>query len=283
VVSLGLRWDYLSYNTQSLISPRFSAAYRLSDQTTLNGSYGFYEEAPSHIEGNTYLDPDLGNHRLGAQQSIALVIGVDQRIGEGILLRVEGYEKDFYQLIVSDPVLNYSNQGTGYARGVEFFLRRQPTDRFFGWVSYSLSDSQRQDGPGLPLHIYDFGEPNIFTLVAHYKLNPGWEVGLKWVYSTGLPYTPVTGAAVTTVGPHTYFVPSVGPVNSARLPDYERLDLSTSLTTLYDTWQWKVYLEIINALNNQDVLGYQYNLNYSQASVVNDLPFLPYIGFEAKY
>jgi hypothetical protein len=72
-------------------------------------------------------------------------------------------------------------------------------------------------------------------------------------------------------------------VNSARLPDYARLDLSTSLTTLYDTWQWRVYLEIINALNNQDVLGYQYNRDYSQPTPVKDLPFLPYIGFEAKY
>lgn len=283
VVSLGVRWDYLSFNSQSLWSPRLSAAYLLSDQTTLKGSYGFYEEAPSRIEGNTYLDPELGNPRLGAQQSIASVLGVDQKIGEGILLRVEGYEKDFSQLIVSDPVLNYSNEGAGVARGLEFFLRREPTERFFGWVSYSLGDSQRRDGPGLPLHNYDFDEPSILTVVAHYKLHPGWEVGLKWLYSAGLPFTPVTGAAATTVGPNTYDVPAVGPVNSARLPDYARLDLSTSITTLYDTWQWRVYLEIINALNNQDVLGYQYNRDYSQATPVKDLPFLPYIGFEAKY
>ena len=72
-------------------------------------------------------------------------------------------------------------------------------------------------------------------------------------------------------------------MNSQRLPDYVRLDVSTSFQTTYDTWEWHFYLEILNALNNRDVLGYQYNATYTQQNAVLDLPFLPYIGFEAKY
>ncbi len=292
VLSVGARLDYLTYNSQSLVSPRASAAYLLDDQTTLKASYGVYEEAPSLIEGSTYLDPVLGNPGLGAQQSIAEVVGLDRKLGQGFLVRVEGYEKDFSQLIVSEGVTvhslysaSYANAGTGYARGVEFFLHREPTERFFGWISYAFSDSERQDGPqagsGQNLHVFDFDEPNVFSAVAHYKLTPGWDVGFKWVYSTGLPYTPVVGSIPTTI--LNYYIPLTGGVNSSRLPDYERLDLSTSLTTVYDTWQWKVYVEIINVLNNQDVLGFQYNADYSKRALVDDLPFLPYIGFEAKY
>lgn len=204
-------------------------------------------------------------------------------------MRVEGYEKDFSQLIVSDPALNYSNAGTGTARGMEIFLRKEPTDRFFGWISYSLSQSLRQDGPGLTTYVYDFDEPSVLTVVANYKLNPGWDAGFKWLFSSGLPYTPVNlGDAsqdVTNVNnsPVTYYIPSTGPVNSTRLPDYERLDISTSFKTVYDTWEWRVYFDIINVLHNKDVLGYQYNGDYTQESAVLDLPFLPYIGFEAKY
>ncbi len=284
--SAGARLDYLTTDSRAFLSPRISAAYLLSDQTTLKASYGYNDEAPSHIEGNSYLDPNLGNPHLGPERSRSTVLGLEQKLEKGLDLRVEGYEKDFSQLIVSDPILNYSNAGRGTARGMEIFLRREPTDRFFGWISYSLSQSQRQDGPGLPTYTYDFDEPNILIVVANYKLNPGWEAGFKWLYSSGLPYTPVTGAAVTSYGPDSFYTPLTGPLNSVRLPDYERLDLSTSFKTVYDTWEWRLYFDIINVFHNQDVLGYQYNSdysNYSHPSAVLDLPFLPYIGFEAKY
>ncbi|HTC19987.1 MAG TPA: TonB-dependent receptor, partial [bacterium] len=287
--SAGARLDYLTTDSRAVLAPRFSAAYLLSGQTTLKASYGYYNEAPSRIEGSTYLDPSLGNPRLGPEQSISTILGVEQKLEKGLDLRVEGYEKDFSQLIVGDEALNYSNEGTGRAQGVEFFLRREPTERFFGWISYSLSRSQRQDGPGLPTYTYDFDEPNILTVVANYKFNPGWDAGFKWLYSSGLPYTPVVlgdASPVTTTlnnSPVTYYVPNSEPVNSRRLPDYVRLDVSTSFSTVYDTWEWRVYFDIINVLHNQDVLGYQYNSDYTQQSAVLDLPFLPYVGFEAKY
>ena len=200
-LSVGARADYLTYNSQTTWGPRFSAAYPLSGQTTLEASYGYYHEAPSRIEGNTYLDPSLGNPRLGSEQSTATVVGVEQSLERGLSVRLEGYEKDFSQLIVSDPVLNYSNAGTGTARGVEVFLRREPIDQFFGWISYSLSDSQRQDSPGSPAYPYDFSEPSNLQVVAHYKINPGWDAGFKFLYSSGLPYTPVVlGAAKAVTG-----------------------------------------------------------------------------------
>jgi hypothetical protein len=282
-VSVGARADYLTYNSQATWGPRFSAAYLLTGKTTLEASYGYYNEAPSRIEGNTYLDPFLGNPHLGSEQSVASVVGVEQSLEQGLSVRVEGYEKDFSKLIVGAlPPLNYTNEGTGRARGIEVFLRREHTDRFFGWISYSLSDSQRQDGPGLPQYPYDFSEPNNLQVVANYKLNPGWDTGFKFLYSSGLPYTPVILGSYSSVN-GSFYVPNTGPINSQRLPDYVRLDVSTSLKTTYDTWEWRVYLEIINVLNNKDVLGYQYNANYTQQSAVLDLPFLPYLGFEAKY
>jgi hypothetical protein len=288
-VSAGARIDYLTSDSRAVLAPRFSAAYLLSGQTTLKASYGYYDESPSRIEGSTYLDPSLGNPHLGPEQSISTVLGIEQKLQKGLDLRVEGYEKNFSQLIVYDPAVNYGNSGTGTARGMEIFLRKEPTDRFFGWISYSLSQSLRQDGSGLPVYVYDFDEPNILTVVANYKLNPGWDAGFKWLYSSGLPITPVllgeASAAPATVNgsPVTYYDPKTGPVNSQRLPDYIRLDLSTSFSTVYDTWEWRLYFDIINVLHNQDVLGYQYNSDYTQQTAVLDLPFLPYIGFEAKY
>ncbi|HTC20191.1 MAG TPA: TonB-dependent receptor, partial [bacterium] len=225
-------------------------------------------------------------------QSIATVLGVEQKLNEsGLFLRVEGYEKDLSSLIVSNPNstpgMGYLNSGTGTARGVEFFLRQPPTERFFGWIAYSLSDSQRQDAPGAPTYPFEYDEPNVFTAVGSYKWNPNWDMGFKVLYSTGHPYTPVTTGLATPVTvngqPETIYQAQYAPIDSARLPDYFRVDFSTSFKKVYDTWEWKIYVDVVNLLHTQNVLGYQYNSNYTQATKELDLPFLPYIGFEVTY
>jgi hypothetical protein len=294
-LSAGARLDYVNSDQTFLLAPRASAGYQLDASTLLKASWGFYYEAPDRIFTESYLDPNLGNPSLGAQLSNAYVLGVERKLDEsGLLLRVEGYEKDLSTLIVYDPVYNYTNAGTGTARGLEFFLRQPATGQFFGWIAYSLSSSTRWDSPQLAPHPYDFDEPNVVTAVANYKLNPGWDVGVKALYYTGPPYTPETQGAPATEtvngqpvsqngAPVTFITASLAPVDSSRLPDYFRIDFSTSIKTTYDTWEWKVYLDVYNLFGNKDVLGYEYNADYTQKIPVYDLPFLPYLGFEAKY
>jgi outer membrane cobalamin receptor len=276
--SIGGRWDYESYNQKADPSPRFSADYRLSENTVLKASYGFYTQLP--FQG-LYSASGFGNPQLSSELASSAVVGWDQRLGDGLSLRLEGYNKDLSRIVELDPVTNYDNKGSGYSRGVELFLRRSLSERFFGWISYAFSDSQRRDAPGDPLHPYIYDQPQVATVVARYKLTPRWDVGFKWRYSTGLPYTPVVGSVYEN-SPNVY-APVYGPENSARFPDYMRLDLSTSLTTVYDTWQWRVYLEIWNATNNNNVLTYGYNEDFSQSEPIGEFPFLPYLGIEASY
>jgi hypothetical protein len=287
--SLGARLDYVNSDSTLFLTPKASAAYHLTGDTTLKASYGYYDEAPDRISAGPYLDQNLGNPHLAPEQSIATVFGVEQKLNEsGLLLRVEGYEKDLSSLIVSNPNstpgVGYLNSGTGTARGLEFFLRQPPTERFFGWIAYSLSDSQRQDAPGASTYPFEYDEPNVFTAVGSYKLNPNWDMGFKVLYATGHPYTPVLSAPPTVVsGPTTIYVPLYAPTDSARLPDYKRVDFSTSFKKVYDTWEWKIYVDVVNLFHTQNVLGYQYNSNYTQTTKELDLPFLPYIGFEVTY
>ncbi len=290
--SLGARADYVNSDSTLFLTPRASAAYHLTDDTTLKASWGYYDEAPDRISDFPYLDSNLGNPHLAPEQSIASVLGVEQKLdASGLLFRVEGYEKDFSSQIVTNPNPipgeGYFNTGTGYARGVEFFLRQPPTERFFGWIAYSLSSSQRQDAPGETPYPFAYDEPNVLTIVGSYKLNPGWDIGFKVLYSTGAPWTPVLSAPSTVVtvngAPTTIYDPIYASADSARLPDYRRVDFSTSFKTVYDTWEWKVYLDIVNLFHTKNVLGYQYNSDYTQTTEELDLPFLPYLGVEVTY
>lgn len=276
--SAGGRCDIQTYNQKVDLSPRFAAAWLLSEDTTLKASWGIYHQLP--IQG-PYLNPDFGNPDLDSGRCVSAILGIEQKIGDGFSARLEGYNKELSRVVVPDPVLNYSNAGTGYSRGVEIFLRRSPSERFFGWISYAFSDTRRQNGPGLESHFYDYDQPHILTVVASYKLNPGWDVGFKWRYSSGQPDTPILGATYDAF--NNRYVPIYGPVNSSRLPDYQRLDFSTSLTTVYNTWQWRVFLEVLNVYDHPNLFAYNYNSDYTQRKELRQLPFLPYIGLEVTY
>jgi outer membrane cobalamin receptor len=260
------------------VSPRFSASYALSDETTLKGSFGYYTQLP--VDGPE-LNPDFGNPNLSSQLALSTVLGVEQKLGKVWFFRVETYNKDLSRVVVSDPVLRYSNAGVGFNRGLELFLRRSPDERLFGWVSCAVSDGERRNGPNQAWHPYDYDQPLIATVVAGYKVTPQWEAGVKFRFSSGQPETPVTGAFYDPV--NNRYIALYGPVNSGRLPDYARLDFSTSYTTVYDTWQWKVFLEILNVTNNPNVFGYDYNFDYTDRKELHQFPFLPYLGIEAKY
>jgi len=276
--SLGGRLDYQTYNSKLDPSPRFSVAVFPVEGTVVKASYGHYHQLP--IQG-PYLNPDFGNPDLDSGRCASAILGVEQRLEEGLSLKVEAYQKTLSRMVVPDPWSRYSNQGSGTSRGIEVFLRRAPSERLFGWVSYAFSESFRYDGTDLPARLYDYDQPHILTCVVGYKVNPGWEVGLKWRFSSGQPETPILGSFQDPSSGR--YLPLYGPVNSVRLPDYHRLDLSTSLRTTYETWEWRVFLEVLNLYDQPNVFAHTYNADYTQRKDLHQLPLLPYLGFEAKY
>ncbi len=130
------------------------------------------------------------------------------------------------------------------------------------------------------MHPYIYDQPNVLTAVANFKITSRWDAGLKWHYATGSPYTPVIGSNINVNGG---FIPIYGPEDSARLPNYMRLDFSTSLNTVYPTWQLRLFLEVWNVTNNQNIETYAYNANYSQTQPLTEFPLLPYLGFEVSF
>ena len=79
----------------------------------------------------------------------------------------------------------------GRAYGLEVLLRRQSKTGLFGWISYTLSRSERyRDGDWVP---YDFDRPHLFNLVAGLPLRRNWDLGLRLQYQSGRPTTTTAG------------------------------------------------------------------------------------------
>ena len=67
----------------------------------------------------------------------------------------------------------------GDVKGVDLYLKEDLGDRFFGWITYSLSKSERQHLPSDSWSLYQYDQPNIVNLVASYGINTNWILGAQ--------------------------------------------------------------------------------------------------------
>ncbi len=119
--------------------------------------------------------------------------------------------------------------GKGRAYGLELFLKKK-TGRFTGWVSYTLSRSERQiteinDGSWYPVRQ---DRTHDVSLVGMFELTEKWSLAATWVYNTGNAVTFPSGKYY--VDGNVQFLYSER--NGYRMPAYHRLDFGA-------TWQRK--------------------------------------------
>ena len=87
-----------------------------------------------------------------------------------------------------------TSTGKGRTYGIEFFAQQKLTRRFLGILSYTYFRSQYSGADGN--FIASAWENNhLLSLTMGYKLNRNWELGLKFRYQGGAPYTPFDEAA----------------------------------------------------------------------------------------
>ena len=226
----------------------------------------------------------FGNPKLEPQRATHTVFGVDVDITSTLRLETAGFWKDMRNLVVpgagpEDPVM--VNDGRGRAYGAELLLRQQMTRKFFGWIAYTLSRSERMDYPGEPWHRYLYDQTNILTLLASYDLPRGFKVGGRFRYVTGDPYTPVTGAYFDSNADR--YVPINGPSFSARLPAFKQLDVRVDKIWTFDRWRFSIYLDVQNVTRATNPEAFSYNFDYTMSSPLAGLPLLPIIGLRGDF
>ena len=280
-IALGLRVDYFNLTNEVSWGPRGSIKYKMPNGPEFRFSYGRYEQSPEPYQ----ILPEVGNPNLAPSAALHYILEVERQISPKTSFKVAGYYKDLSALITRDAKQSYLNQGEGYVRGVEIFLRHKASDKFFGWVSYANSVSIRRDRPGEPERLYSFDQTHVTTLTANYKLTRTWEIGAKWQYSTGNPYTPVIDATRLRHPQANKFiyVPIYGETNSERVSPFHRLDIRINKAFIFTRWQMAIYLELLNAYNRKNVLTFNYNRDYSDKDAVNQLPFIPYLGVTVEF
>jgi outer membrane receptor protein involved in Fe transport len=283
----GIRTDYHTDTKAWTADPRIGARFDVHagyPRTTLKGGFGLYHQPPQPYQS---IAP-FGTPGVGSPSAIHSSFGIEQEISHPIELSVEGFHKDLRNLIVAVPDANnsqggtsYQNIGSGRSYGAEVLLRYKPQGKFFGWVAYTLSRSERRDHPGDALYLYEYDQTHILTALGSYKLGHGWQAGARFRYVSGSPYTPELGGIVD------YDAGSYAPItstnkNSARVGAFHQLDLRVDKTWQHKDWSFSMYLDVQNTYFHNNPEGVAYNYNYSKTGSLTGLPFLPIIGLRGE-
>jgi TonB family protein len=262
------------------VEPRLSARWQILPWLAPKLALGLYHQPPAPLD----FSREFGNPNLSPETALQYVAGFDVDPMPRLHIEVEGFYKDLRGLIVrgehaQDPPL--VNDGIGRVYGAEILIRQQLGDNFFGWVSYTLSKSERRDHADSAWRAFEYDQTHILTLVASYKFKfwDGFQAGLRFRYVTGNPYTPVVGASADGSGG---FNPIYGSVYSGRVGSFNQLDLRLDKSFQFDDWKLSFYLDLQNVYNRSNPEGLQYNDNYSQSRPLSGLPFLPVIGIRGE-
>jgi hypothetical protein len=250
----------------------------------LKGGVGLFHKPPEPYES---VEP-FGTPGVRSESATHYSLGFEQEFSRPLELSVEGFYKDLNDLVVAVPAADssqsgffYDNVRSGRTYGAEILLRHKPIDRFFGWVAYTLSRSEREDGQGEAMYRYDFDQTHILTALGSYELGRGWELGARFRYVTGSPYTPKLGGVVDYDAG--VYSPIESPArNSRRLAAFHALDVRVEKTWKFQDWSLSTYLDVQNVYNQRNVEALGDNFNYSQTTPTYGLPILPIIGVRGE-
>jgi hypothetical protein len=176
---------------------------------------------------------------------------------------------------------NFASQGRGRIYGAELFIRKALTRNAFGWISYTISRSERQPTRSSEFALFDLDQTHILTLIGVYRLPHNWQIGGRFRLVSGNPYTPIThGVFAADEG---NYIPVAGPLNSQRVPMFHQLDLRLDKRFVWRKVSLTTYLDVQNVYNHQNAEFVQYSYDYSASRQIPSLPIIPSLGVKLEF
>jgi hypothetical protein len=275
VTSFGLRTDFSDYdesmsNPLSQISPRLSLTYNINDQFNLNFNTGIYHQLPPYtVMGYRSNEGELVNkeNNISYISNQQLVFGGEYYSANGGRISLEGFYKRYtnYPFLLQDSI-SLANLGAdfgvignepavstseGRSYGVELLLQQKIYRGFYGLASFTLFRSEFKDKK--QNYVPSSWDNRFITaLTAGKKFSRNWELGVKWRFSAGSPYTPydtVISALIPVWNVNNSGVPDYDQLNSLRIAAYNQLDVRVDKKWFLPKFSINLYLDIQNLLN----------------------------------
>jgi TonB family protein len=265
------------------VDPRLSVTYRAHKRLTLTASVGQYHQAPDPSD----LSAVFGNPQLGLSDALHVSVGGAVKLTGTMTLELVGFYKQLSNLpsrneAPTPPLAQALVQdGIGRSYGGQLLLRQELFKGFFGWVTYSLSRSERQDHLDRDWRLFDFDQTHVLGVVASYDWR-GLVAGVRFRWTSGMPRTAVTGAFYDARGDQ--YQPLFGPHNGIRIPDFVQLDVRVEKTfTFRRGVQLNIFADVQNVTNRANPEEIVYNYNFTRRDYIIGLPVLAVIGARLQW
>ena len=237
--------------------PRFTLNYRITDQNSFKAGYARNVQHLHILSNSTASSPSdqwIGNSynikpEISDQYSVGYVNTLNQNMFE---MSTELYYKNLQnQLDYVDgaevntlaDVESALLYGVGRAYGFEWLLKKKE-GLFTGWVSYTLSKTERKINGINQNNWYNAKQDRThdIAVVGIYTINSKWSVSGVFVYNTGDAVTFPTGKYAFQ-GQTLYQYASR---NANRMPDNHRLDISVTYDKkrkkkIQESWNFSLY------------------------------------------
>ena len=274
-ISAGIRTDGNGFNKAGRafydrLSPRIGLSYVLTDKINVNASIGrYFKVAPNTSLGFKDTNGNYVNREADYIGSNHYVLGVEYIPSEATRFTAEVFYKRYFNVPISirkglslsnlgadfnilgnEPI---SSTGKGRSYGYELFAQQKLTNRFYGVASYSFFRSAYTNLAGEFIKS-SWENIHVLSLTGGYKFNKNWELGIKYRFQGGTPYTPYDNNASRI----NFITQGVGvldytKVNTLRLPNYNSSDLRLDKKYNYKKTTIDFFLDITNWYGSKSI------------------------------
>ncbi|HYV53187.1 MAG TPA: TonB-dependent receptor [Chitinophagaceae bacterium] len=280
--------------------PRVAASYQLNPISSLKASYTRNTQNLHLINNSVSSSPtdkwvastNIIKPEIADQVAIGYYRDLKDRKYE---INVETYYKTMQnQIDYRDGAEVFTNEaietqllyGKGRAYGIEWLFRKK-TGRLTGWISYTLSKTERKIDGINNNQWYNARQDRThdIAIVAMYQLNEKWTLSANWIFYTGDAVTYPSGKY--TVDNEVYFYYSER--NGYRMPNYHRLDIgATKQLTRGKRFSSELNFSVYNAYGRAN--AYQVSFRESEtdpdkteAVKTSLFTFVPSISYNFKF
>jgi len=274
-LSAGFRMDANNFSSKmnnplKQFSPRASASYQLTPEWSLNLNTGRYFQLPAYTTFGYQQNNEFVNEGNLKYISVDHFIGgLEFKPATAVQFSVEGFLKNYrdYPFSVRDQI-SLANKGADYgvigdeevtstskgrAYGAEFQARISSAKGYNLNLSYTLVSSEFQNGNGKYI-VSAWDSKQILSLTGSASLKKGWQIGTRFRFVGGLPYTPfdLNRSSLISVwnltgGPYLDY----SQLNTRRFGVFHQLDVRVDKAYYLKKTTLKFYLDIQNLYNFQ--------------------------------
>ncbi len=281
ITSAGFRIDGNSFTENKStpnLSPRISLAYNVNRKISINANLGIYYQLPSYtilgFGDNNYLNKDAEYIRCNQA-----VLGLEYNPSYYSKVTIESFYKGYsnYPFSVIDQI-SLANLGgdfgvigneditsTSFGRsyGLELLAQQKLTTSLYGIFAFTYYKSEfSNDQEDLIPSSWD--NRFILNMTAGKKLKRNIEIGIKFRYSGGAPYTPIDyySSSIKEIWDiNQGAVLNYNLINTLRLENTHGIDLRIDKKWFFDKWSLNTYIDVENLYNSKIELPPQVGIN----------------------